>query len=102
ARAESGPPGHDRVEPARARVAADDVRRSTQRGRSLIGASRGEAPDGRRRSSPGADAEDSVELRDPVAAADEVDRAAEVDGSRIVQRPGKASRGGVAGGRDEA
>jgi hypothetical protein len=70
----------DRVEPHRAGVAAHHVNAGPDRRRRVIRARRGEPSHARRR-----DAHDAVELRDAVAAAEEVDVPTDARGGGVVE-----------------
>ena len=77
ARGRAGAVRDDRVEPARAGVAADDVRGAADRRGGRVGARGREMGDEGRAPAARIDADDVVELRRPVSAAEDVDVAAE-------------------------
>ena len=80
-------PGDDRVQPAAAREAADDVGGIADRGRRLVGARRRQAAGDRRRPAARRDAQDDVALGVRAgAAAEQVHVAPEADRGRVVQR----------------
>ena len=101
ARGRAGRPGEDRVQPARARVAADDVGLPRDhRRRDVRRRLRQVADDAR--AAARVDLDDLVELARPVAAAEDVGRPAEADGRGVVAHARQRSAHRVAMTRDEA
>jgi hypothetical protein len=77
-------PANDRVQPTGPGVAADDVLRVTDRGTRLVRTRSRQPTDGRMAS--GRDPDDSVELRNAVAAPEEIDGVAEPGCGRVMKR----------------
>ena len=84
ARGAAGPPGDDRVQPASAGISADDVRRPTDGRGGLVRAASRQVPGRLRCAGARVDHQDRVELRGGGSAAEQVDRATDLDRRRIV------------------
>src|SRR5207249_447598 len=82
-------PGHDRVQPARTRVAADDVRLAVENGGRVVAARCRQRPYPDRRARHGIDPEDLVQLADAVAAAELVDGRADPGCGAVVENEGQ-------------
>ena len=102
ARLRSRAPRENRVEPPRARVAADDVRRAADRGCGEIGTSDRKRADARHGVRYRVDAQNGRELRGSVPAAEEIRRAAEPNGGGVMEDAGKPSADDVGQAGDDA